>query len=37
MQHSMYSMTGNLYFKPRLTKETKSFEVNLFDETVGYF
>ena len=33
----MYSMTGNPYFKPCLTKETKSFKMNLFDETVGYF
>ena len=30
-------MIGNPYFKHCLTKETKSFEINLFDKTVGYF
>ena len=33
----MYNINGNPYFNPCLTKQTKSYEMNSFDETSGSF
>ena len=33
----MYNINGNPYFNPCLTKQTKSYEMNSFDETGGSF